>query len=473
MTKKDENQQPIQQQESSEKGINAFVLMFLIIVIMTVLTYILPASEYARVEVDGRTVVDPSSYEVVERTPVGILDMFNSVHAGLVAGGPIILFVFLFGGALGIMQRTGAIDAFIKFIAARFGRQEKLLIPLFVLIFSLLGTLIGSAEDTLVYIAIIVPMTMVLKMDAITGFAIVMLGTMSTGFTSGITNPFNVAVAQSIAELPTYSGMGLRIGIFVAFYVVTVIFIYRHAVKVKQNPELGIYGKYDPNDQAEIDMNYKISGRHKLALFVLLANFIALIVGVIKFGWYIGEIGGIFLFSAIVMGIIGKVSSSKMADGFIDGAKEMVAGALIIGVAQTILVIAQDGKLLDTILHFAVSLIDHLPASINAIGMFIVQLFINFLVPSGSGQAALTMPLMTPLADMIGVTRQTAVFAFQMGDGISNIIIPTSGVLLAGLAIVGIPFTKWVKWVLPFFLWQVAIAIVFIIIAQAINYGPF
>lgn len=462
-----------EEQETPEKGINAFVLMFVVIAIMTVLTYIVPAGHFERVEIDGRTVVDATSFQFVDNTPVGFLQMFNSVHVGLMEGAHIILFVFLFGGALGIMQATGAIDSFIKVVAARFGKQEAILIPVLVLIFALLGTLIGSAEDTLVYIAIIVPLTMALRMDALTGFAIVMLGTLATGFVTGITNPFNVAVAQSIAELPIYSGMGLRIAIFIVFYLLTVIYIYRHASKVKKNPQLGVFGKFDPTNQPEIDVTFKMSRRHFFALLVLLGNFIALIVGVIKFGWYISEIGGIFLLSAIIMGFIGGIRPNKMADGFVSGAREMVAGALIIGIAQTILVVTKDGGLLDTILYYAAGLVGQLPASINAVGMFIMQLFINFIVPSGSGQAALTMPLMTPLADMIGVSRQTAVFAFQMGDGISNMVIPTSGVLLAGLAIAGIPFTKWLKWVFPYFLLQVGIAIIFIIIAQAINYGPF
>lgn len=463
----------LEPQEPEAKGINAFVLMFIVIAIMTVLTYILPAGQYDRIEQDGRTVVDPSSFQFVESSPVGLLEMFNSFHLGLVEGSSIILFVFLFGGALGIMQATGAIDAFIKVVAARFGKREKLLIPVLILIFSLLGTLIGSAEDALVYIAIVVPMTMALRMDALTGFAIVMLGTMATGFTSGITNPFNVAVAQSIAELPTYSGIWLRVALFLAFYLLTVFYIYFHAKKVKSNPDLGVYGKFNRDAEPEVDLNYKMSKRHMVALLVLLFNFIALVVGVIKFEWYISEIGGIFLLSAIIMGFIGKTSPNQMADGFVAGAREMTAGALIIGIAQTILVITQSGGLLDTILYYATAVVGQLPATLNAVGMFIIQLFLNFIVPSGSGQAALTMPIMTPLADLVGVTRQTAVLAFQLGDGISNMVIPTSGVLLAGLAIAGIPFTRWVKWVMPYFLLQVGIAIIFLIIAQATNYGPF
>ncbi|QPA58787.1 YfcC family protein [Lysinibacillus sphaericus] len=455
------------------KGINAFVLMFIIILVMSLLTYILPAGQYERVESNGRMVVDPESFQYISSNPVGFLEIFNSVHLGMLEGAPIILFVFLFGGALGIMQKTGAIDSFIKVMASKFGKKEYVLIPILVLIFASLGTLIGSAEDTLVYIAIIIPLTMALGMDAMTGFAIVMLGTLATGFTSGITNPFNIGVAQTIAELPMYSGMSYRIVVFVVFYMLTVLFIYKHAKKVKLDPSQGIYGKFNPEESIKIDLDFKISTRHLLALFVLLGNFVALIVGVIKFQWYISEIGGIFLLSSIIMSIICKIGPNKMAEGFITGARDMVEGALIIGFAQTILVITTNGGLIDTILHFVSNAVSVLPASINAVGMFLLQLCLNFLVPSGSGQAALTMPIMTPLADLIGVTRQTAVLAFQFGDGISNMVIPTSGVLLAGLAIAGIPFSKWVRWVFPYFLIQTSLAIILLVIAHLINYGPF
>lgn len=455
------------------KGINAFVLMFIIILVMSLLTYILPAGQYERVESNGRMVVDPESFQYISSNPVGFLEIFNSVHLGMLEGAPIILFVFLFGGALGIMQKTGAIDSFIKVMASKFGKKEYVLIPILVLIFASLGTLIGSAEDTLVYIAIIIPLTMALGMDAMTGFAIVMLGTLATGFTSGITNPFNIGVAQTIAELPMYSGMSYRIVVFVVFYMLTVLFIYKHAKKVKVDPSQGIYGKFNPEESIKIDLDFKISTRHLLALFVLLGNFVALIVGVIKFRWYISEIGGIFLLSSIIMSIICKIGPNKMAEGFITGARDMVEGALIIGFAQTILVITTNGGLIDTILHFVSNAVSVLPASINAVGMFLLQLCLNFLVPSGSGQAALTMPIMTPLADLIGVTRQTAVLAFQFGDGISNMVIPTSGVLLAGLAIAGIPFSKWVRWVFPYFLIQTSLAIILLVIAHLINYGPF
>lgn len=454
-------------------GISAYVLMFFIIAAITVLTYIIPAGEYARYEENGRTMIDPAKFEYVAKTPVGLLEMFNSFHQGMVNAAPIILFVLLIGGALGIMQATGSIDALIRFTAQKFGARKKLIIPVMVLIFSLLGTLIGAAEDTLVYITIVVPMAIALGFDALTGLAIVVLGMLGAGFTSGITNPFTIGVAQSVAELPMYSGIGLRIVIYVIFYILSVAFIMRHVNRIEKNPELAEYGRFNPDESVKFDTNYKISKRHAISLLVFLACFIALIYGVISLGWYIGEIVGIFLLGAIIMGIIGKLSGNDMTDAFIKGCAEMVPGAMIIGVASTILVVLTAGGLLDTILHVTSGLLDGLPPSITAVGMGVVNFFIHFIVPSGSGHASLVMPIMAPLADLVGVTRQTAAFATVMGAGVSNLIIPTGGLLLAALGMMGIPYSKWVKWVLPYVAIQVVIVLIFLIIAQAISYGPF
>lgn len=455
----------------SQKGINPFVLMFIVIIIAAIATYFLPAGQYDREEKAGQTVIDSETFEFVESSPVNVIEIFSNIHVGMTDAASIILFVFMFGGALGIMQATGAIDSFIKVASIRFQKRELLLITTMTLIFSLLGALIGSAEDSLVYIAIIVPMTIALGFDAITGFAIVMLGTMATGFTSGITNPFNVGVAQEIAEVPIFSGMGMRIAFFAVMVIITIFYIYFYAMKVKKNPLLGEYGKFEEETEAIIDKHFKMSKQHLVSLLVLAFTFIAVVFGVIRWDWFISEIGGLFVFGGIIMAIICKLTPNKIADSFVSGVRDMASGAMIIGVAYTILVILEDGNLLDTILYYASNVVGELPVALNAIGMFITQLFINFIVPSGSGQAALMMPIMTPLADLVDVNRQVAVLAFQLGDGISNMVFPTSGVLLAGLAIAGIPFTKWVKWVFPYFLIQVGVGIIFVIIAQAIQYG--
>lgn len=461
------------EKQQEQKSLNPFVLMVAIIFIMALLTYVLPAGEYERVEKDGRTLVNPESYTTVASNPTDALGLVSSFHLGLVKGAEIILFVFLFGGALGMMKKTGAIDAFIQKIAAKFGKHEMILVPLLVLVFAILGSLIGAAEDSLVYIAIVVPLMITLRMDALTGFATVMLGVMATGFASGITNPFNTAIAQTIAELPMYSGMWLRIVAFSVFYIITVTYIVIHARKVKKDPSRGVYGKFNREEQFEVDLDYQMSTRHLIALLVLLFNFVLLIYGVMKYQWYISVIGGLFLVTAIIMCAICSVKFGEMGDSFVDGAKDMVSGALIIGFAQAILVISENAQIIDPILHFIVGLIGQLPAWLNAVGMLFIQMVMNFLVPSGSGQAALTMPIMAPLADMIGVTRQTSVLAFQLGDGISNMIFPTSGVLMAGLAIAGIPYTRWLKWIWPYCLLMTAASIILLLIAQFTNYGPF
>lgn len=469
MTKK-----PVHNNEPSvpeSKGINAFVLIFGVIIIATILTYIMPAGSYERTEIDGKTVVDPTSYSSVESSPVGFMELFNSIHLGMVEGASIIFFVFIVGGAFGVLKATGALEALVNLITSRFSDKATILIPILMLFFAAGGSLMGMAEETLVYIGILVPLAIALKYDSITGFAIVSLGA-SVGFSAAVMNPFTVGVAQGIAELPTFSGIGLRIALLAALYVTAVWYVLRYAKKVKNNPNLGFYGKHDRNAGVVVDKNFKMENRHKLVLSVFLVNFIVLVFGVINYGWYITEIAGLFLMFGIFMGLIGKLSPGNIADSFIDGARDLVPGALVIGVAQAILVIFKSGNLMDTILFYAAGALDSLPPVLSAIGMFIFQLFFNFLIPSGSGQAALTMPIMAPLADLIGVTRQTAVLAFQLGDGISNILFPTVGFFMAGLALAGIPWSKWVKWVFPFALMQVGIGIVFIIIAHLIQYGP-
>ncbi|KOS71708.1 C4-dicarboxylate ABC transporter permease [Lysinibacillus contaminans] len=461
-----------QQKDSKSLNINAFVLLFFVIVISAILTYIMPAGEYDRVEKDGRTLVVPDSFHLTDSSPVGFFDIFTSIHTGMVNGAGIIFFILIIGGAFGILKTTGALDALIINITSKLSNRELLLIPVLMLFFGIGGALMGMAEETIVYIAIITPLAMALGLDAIVGFAIVSVGA-NIGFMSAVLNPFNIGVAQSIAELPTFSGIGLRLVLFITLYLAGVIFVYRYARKIKTNPELRFNGNDQAGSSVNVDTTVKLTTRHKWILSIFLLNFVVLIFGVIKFGWYITEIASLFLLFGIIIGVVGKLSPNKMADSFIDGAKDLIGGALIIGFAQAILVVIQDGKLIDSVLFYASTLLSQLSPILNAIGMFFLQLSLNFLVPSGSGQAALTMPIMAPLADLVGVTRQTAVLAFQLGDGISNAIFPTSGTLLAGLAVAGIPYTKWIKWVLPLVFIQIVIAILFLIIAQVIQYGPF
>ncbi|MFJ7754360.1 YfcC family protein [Peribacillus muralis] len=458
---------------NKKTGINAHVLVFSLIVIAAVLTYIVPAGNYDTVDVNGRSVIDPETFTFIESDPVGLLELFSDIHTGMVNGAGTIFFVLIIGGVFGIISATGALDTFITSFARKMANREKLIIPVLMLFFAICGATMGMSDETAVYVGLLVPLTIALGFDAVTGFAIVVVGA-SMGFTAGFMNPFTVGVAQGIAELPTFSGIGYRLIVFGIFYIMAVIFVYRHAMKVKENPELGIYGKFgrlnqDRKQQPAVSMTF----RHKAVLGVFLLNFIILIFGVMKYEWYITEIAGLFLMFGIIMGVIGKLSPSSIADSFVKGAAELIGGAIIIGLAQAVLVIFESGGLMDTILYYASDLLNMVPSAFTAVGMMILQIIINFLVPSGSGQAALTMPLMSPLADLVGVTRQTAVLAFQFGDGIAATLFPTNGALIASLTIAGIPWNKWVKWYIPFFIIQLIVCAVLLVVAEWMNYGPF
>ena len=479
MVKNEEKSKPavdtVEDDKKKSVGLNPFVLMFIIVLITAVLTYILPSGQFERAEVDGRTVVVPDTFENVEAENISVMDIFMSFHTGLVQSADIVFTVFIFGGAIGIMHRTGALDSMIKRLVSMFKGHAYILISLIILVFALLGSFIGLAEETLVYIPIIIPLMIALRFDAMTAVAVIFLGVLGVGFTSALTNPYTVGVAQTIAELPYMSGWEMRVPIFIVFYLVTVAYIVRHAKKVKKNPELAINGSYESLEESdsEIDWDFKMPVRHILSIIVFVLGISLLVYGVIVHEWYVGEISATILVAGVLMGLISRLKLNEIGDGFVKGAKDIAMGALIIGFARAIVVVMEDGYMLDVVLNFASGILDNLPASLAAIGMFITQLFINFFVPSGSGQAALTIPIMAPLSDLLGITRQTAVLAFQLGDGIANIIVPTFGVLLAALSIAGISYGKWLKWVWPYFLILAGLGIMFVAIAQIIQLGPF
>lgn len=453
--------------------VNVFALLFAVLAIAVVLTYLLPAGEYARVEVNGRSVIDPNSFQFIESSPVKPLGLVNSIHTGLVEASGIIFFVLIIGGTFGILTATGAIEALIVTLSRMLKNQEKWLIPIMMLFFAAGGSLMGMAEETLPYIAIMIPLAIALGFDAMTGAAIVLVGA-SVGFTSALMNPFTIGVAQGIAELPPFSGMGFRLAVFVVMYVVSTAFILRYASKVKRDRSVGFFGPFEGKSTSELlREETKLTARHKWILSCFVLNFGVLVFGVIQYGWYLTELSGLFILLGIIIGLVGRLGVNQLVDAFMKGAAGLIAGALVIGVARAVVVALNDGHILDTILYYAAGLLNQLPGTLTAIGMLVLQTAISFIVPSGSGMAALTMPIMAPLAELVGVTRQTAVLAYQFGDGISNIFIPTSGYFMAGLALAGIPWTRWIKWITPLILMQYAIAVVAVIVAHWSGYGPF
>lgn len=454
---------------------SALVLLVLIIIVSAIATYFVPAGVFDRiVDSEGREVVDPASFHYVEQNPVGFFELFLSIPAGMQQSGSIIFFMLIIGGAFRIMQKTGAVDIGMGTMVKKMAGKETLIIPVVMFIFSLGGAFLANAEEVLAFIPLMVAICVAMGFDSITGTAMLLLGA-GAGFSSGITNAFTVGVAQGIAGLPLFSGIELRFAVYAVLTSVTIVYVYLYAKKIKKNPKLSSMYEEDRNISLNVDLDNlpEFTTRHKLVLLSFVASVVAIVFGVIKFGFYIDELSGVFLILSLVAGIVGGLKAEEIADEFVKGAGDLLYAGIIIGFSRATTVVLTNANIMDTIINAMAGTLSGLPSVISAVGMFVVQSLFNILVPSGSGSAAVTMPIMAPLGDMIGVTRQTAVLAYQFGDAFMNVLSPTTGFFMAALAMHKISWNKWVKWFLPLFVIWCLVAIVFLIIAVQIGYGPF
>lgn len=452
---------------------HTYVILFLLIVIISVLSYIIPASSYDMVEVGDRMVVDPDSFQYIESTPVGLIEFLTAIPRGLDEAAGIVFFIFILGGSFNIIEKTGTMEVGVSQIADKLKDKPNIMIPVFIIGFSILGGTIGMSEETIIFIPMAIILSRNLGFDAMVGTAIVFLGA-AVGFVSGFMNSFTVGVAQSIAQLPTFSGMWYRLIIWAVFNVMTIWYVLRYATKVRNNPEESIVRGLELKERAVNVDEIQIQEMTKVQKIISLLFVITiglLMYGVFQHDFYITEIAALFLALAIISGLVDRMSPNEIAKNFIEGAAGITTGALVVGIARGVLVVLNDGQILYTIVHGISTAISALPASLAAVLMFVFQSFLNFFIPSGSGQAATTMPIMVPLADIVGVTRQTAVLAFQLGDGISNSIIPTGGSLLAALSVANIDYEDWAKFAWPLILIWSAVGAVFVFIATLINYA--
>lgn len=455
---------------------HTYALLFFVIILVAVLTYALPAGEFSRAEdpTTGRIFVVPDSYHTVDSNPTSFFELFKAIPAGMEKSGYIIFFVLMIGGSFGILQATGAIDSGILAVVNRMKGKEKLVIPVVMFIFSLAGAILGSAEEMLPFYPIIISLALALGFDTLTGTAMVLLGA-GAGFAGAFLNPFTVGIAQGIAGLPLFSGIAYRLISYVIILTVSIVYVYRYANKIQKNPELSVTYEEDKlkHDEFKLSETSEFTIRHKLVMAVLLIGLAILAFGVVKLGFYITELTAMFLIIGIASGVVGGLSVDKIAEEFVNGAQSLVYGAVVIGLATSIMVVMQEGKIMDTIIFSLANLVQGLPPTLSGVVMFIVQSFLNVMIPSGSGQAAASMPIMAPMADLVGISRQSAVLAFQFGDGFSNVINPTSGYFMAAIAIGGIRWEKWAKWMLPLFLIWSLIGAVLVFVSVLIGYGPF
>jgi len=445
-------------------------------VISSILTYIIPAGQYDRYidNAIGREMVNPESYHSVENTPISLWNLLMSIPKGLDQAASIINFLFIIGGAFGVLQSTGALDAFINKCVKKLQGRERLIIPFFLIFWALGGSILGNFEECLAFVPMQIMLCLALGFDSIVGLALGLCG-VCVGYMGAIMNAFTIGIAQQIAGLPIYSGMGFRLITWSVMLIAAIIYIWNYAGKIKKDPTKSLMYHEDLNskfrEQKIEDVNFK--KEHKLVLFIFLIGIIIIIFGVIKYEFYITEMSAVFVGLSIIMGLVGGLKLNGTVEAFIQGCHNLLYACICVGIARALTIVMTDGKMLDVIVHFATYLLNGLPNLIKAPSMFIVQSIINILIPSGSGQAVVTMPIMIPIADVIGITRQTAVLAFQMGDGITNLFTPTSASLMAGLAIAGVSWGKWMKWFGKLFLYWTIIGIIACMIATSINYGPF
>lgn len=472
---------------------HTYIIIFGVILLAALLTVFIPLGKYETKEVTymqngvekTKTVLDPDSFQyvldedgnkVTQIAPLfgtedfGRQGILNYVFEGLTAGDKwgtavgIIAFILVVGGAFGIVLRTGAVESGIMRVISIMGGKEILLIPLLIVLFSLGGAIFGMGEEAIPFVMILAPMFVAMGYDAVVGIMCSYVAT-QIGFGSSWQNPFSLAVAQGIAEIPVMSGAWFRIPIWILFTTIAVAFTTRYAMKIKKNPTLSVAYESDEEYRREFmkknDEMPPFTLGHKLVILTVFGCVVWTIWGVVAKGYYIPEIASQFFVMGLVAGIIGVVfhlndmKLNDIARSFDHGAADLLGAAMCVGMAQGIIIILggtdpTEGTVLNTILYNIGRSMQNFPPVISAWLMYIFQSVFNFFVVSGSGQAALTMPVMAPLADIVGVERQVAVVAFQLGDGFTNFIVPTSGCLLGALAAAKLDWAKWAKFQIKF-----------------------
>ena len=409
---------------------HTYVIIFALLVLCAVATWFVPGGQYVQ-SPEGVT------YEPVAAVPQS-WQVFTAIYHGFVKQAGIIIFILVVGGAFWLLNATGAVSAGIGRFIARVGRRDKWVLAGITLLFSLGGAIFGMSEETIPFVGMVVPLMLSMGYDAFMGMLIVYVAA-NVGFSSAFLNPFTVGIAQGMAGLPLFSGMGYRIFCWAFLTLLLILFVLHYARRCKGTRLDG--DRYPGSPQTPL------SRRQAWILVVLGITVVLLVVGVTVWDWYLAEITGLFLVMGIVAGMIAGFDSGRIADELLAGARDILSAALVVGFASGIIVILQDGKVVDSILHAMQEGLDGQGPLASLSAMYGIQAVINFLIPSASAKAAITIPIMAPFADMVGVSRQAMVLAFQFGDGFTNMLTPTSGVLMAALAMARIPYTRWLKWV--------------------------
>ncbi|MBF54480.1 putative ion transporter superfamily protein YfcC [Roseovarius sp. MBR-154] len=445
----------------------AYSILFLLIIAVAALTWIIPAGQYDRAmnEEVGREIAVPGTYQTVEANPQGFVDVMLAPVAGFYDPDSyaanaidVALFVLLLGGFLGVVNATNAIDTGIQAAMVRLKGREIWMIPILMSLFALGGTTYGMAEETLAFYALLIPVVIAAGYDSVTGVAIILIGA-GIGTLGSTINPFATVIASNAAGIPFTEGIALRLVILLGGLAICIAYVMRYASRVKADPARSVVAAQRESDRRfflkETDAEFsepKLTGTQKLVLLLFFATFAVMIWGVSSQGWWMARMGALFFGMAIVVGVVARLGEKKLTSAFVDGARDLLGVALVIGLARGIVVIMEQGLIADTILNSAADTLGGLPeiAFINL--MLWIEIGMSFLVPSSSGLAVLSMPILAPLGDFAGVGRDLVVTAYQSASGLVNLITPTSAVVIGGLAIGRVSFDRWVVFVWPLLL---------------------
>ncbi len=453
--------------------VNPIVVLLGILLLATALTYLVDSGRYER---DGRLVV-PGTYQTLEKDrslvnlfrltpaeagdlvrPVSFAGTALAIPAGLERMASLIFMVLIIGGMFGIVTHTGAIDAGLEKLLASARGNVYVLVPALMTAFAAGSTFLGLASEYLLIIPVMVVMARRLGLSSVVGLAIVTVP-VKAGYLSSVTNPIPLTIAQPLVGLPVFSGAGLRLAFFAAFLVVSIAFV---LVMIRREG-------FDPAAEPPVFDHRELSRRHTFVLAVLTAGIALLVVASSSWGWENAQLSAYYIALSIAVAAAGRLGPSEAAEAFVGGMKKILMASMLIGVASAVAVVLERGLILDSIVHSLTALIGGGGAFLSATGMFVAQLVLDFLIPSTSGQAAVSMPIMGPLGQLTGVSAQMTVTAFLFGNGITNLLTPTSGTLLAYLATAEVGWTEWARFV--FRLWLIYIALAIVLIGVAIGLG--
>ncbi|WP_077610004.1 YfcC family protein [Clostridium sp. Marseille-P2415] len=461
---------------------HAYTLIFLLIVFVTVLTWILPSGEFKRAMVvtaaGERSVAVAGTYQQVDKTDAdgnslrqGVAEVLMAPGKGIQSAVEVIAFVFIIGGVFQIMAKTNALNLGIRRVVRKLGNKEIMIIPILMVLFGLGGTTFGMSDELVPFYLLLMPVMFAMGYDSLTTFMVVFLGA-STGYAASTINPFNVLIAQGIAGIQGNPQLVFRMIQWGIMMAVVITFVTVRALKVKKNPESSITYEEDKLKRKEFaveDIDHDdFSFSHKIVLGIFVLGMIMVVVGLIKFGWYMNELSMCFLGMGILMGIAGGMKEQEIAEEFVIGVKDIAFAAILIGFCSGILVIAQDGKIIDTVLNALANAVAGTNNALFVGVMYVVQSILTFLVPSSSGLAALTTPVMSSLCDLHGVNPEASVTVLQYANQLTNMISPVAGTTVAGLAVCKISFGKWWKTFGKVFLLLTLIALVFSTISAGI-----